>query len=255
MNKFLLSLIVASSALTAPAFAQHGDHGWNGYRGNAQGNSQPAQQSRPAQAQQQPVQQAPAQARQAPVQNSVPQNQAYRGQAQYQGQQGNWNRGQAPVAVQQPSPAQQNYRQQYNHQWNNGQQHQQQTQWGRGNDGRWQRNGGIFRGNERNERGWNNDWRRDQRYNWQDYRRYNSGYYHLGAYYNPYGYGYDYYPYGVGAYLDDMFFGEEYWINNPYDYRLPPADGPYRWVRYYNDVIMVDIRNGRVVDVIRNFFW
>jgi hypothetical protein len=36
---------------------------------------------------------------------------------------------------------------------------------------------------------------------------------------------------------------------------LPPAYGPYRWVRYYDDVLLVDIRSGYVVDMINNFFW
>jgi hypothetical protein len=36
---------------------------------------------------------------------------------------------------------------------------------------------------------------------------------------------------------------------------LPAAYGSYRWVRYYDDVLLVDVRNGRVVDVIRDFFW
>ena len=31
--------------------------------------------------------------------------------------------------------------------------------------------------------------------------------------------------------------------------------GPYRWVRYYDDAVLVDIYSGEVVDVINNFFW
>ena len=36
---------------------------------------------------------------------------------------------------------------------------------------------------------------------------------------------------------------------------LPEVWGPYRWVRYYDDVMLVDIYTGQVVDVIYNFFW
>jgi hypothetical protein len=36
---------------------------------------------------------------------------------------------------------------------------------------------------------------------------------------------------------------------------LPPVYGPYRWVRYWDDALLVDVRSGRVVDVIHNFFW
>ncbi|MGB3928318.1 MAG: RcnB family protein, partial [Sphingobium sp.] len=46
-----------------------------------------------------------------------------------------------------------------------------------------------------------------------------------------------------------------YWINDPYQYRLPPSYGTLRWVRYYDDALLVDIRDGYVVDVIHDFFW
>ncbi|WP_281363134.1 RcnB family protein [Parasphingopyxis algicola] len=51
------------------------------------------------------------------------------------------------------------------------------------------------------------------------------------------------------------FFGSRYLINDPWQYRLPAAYGPYRWIRYYDDVLLVDVRNGYVVDVIHDFFW
>ena len=38
-------------------------------------------------------------------------------------------------------------------------------------------------------------------------------------------------------------------------YRLPPAYGPYRWIRYFDDALLVNIHTGMVVDSIRNFFW
>jgi len=28
-----------------------------------------------------------------------------------------------------------------------------------------------------------------------------------------------------------------------------------RWVRHYNDVMLVNVRNGRVIQVHRGFFW
>ncbi|HEY0630256.1 MAG TPA: RcnB family protein [Sphingomicrobium sp.] len=36
---------------------------------------------------------------------------------------------------------------------------------------------------------------------------------------------------------------------------MPPADGPYRWVRYHGDALLVNIYTGQVVDVIYNVFW
>ena len=41
----------------------------------------------------------------------------------------------------------------------------------------------------------------------------------------------------------------------PWQYRLPPAYGPYRWVRYHNDAVLIDTYTGEVEDVIYGFFW
>ena len=76
----------------------------------------------------------------------------------------------------------------------------------------------------------------------------------MGTYYAPYRY-YTYRRYGAGTYLSSLFYRSNYWITNPWQYRLPDVWGPYRWVRYYNDVLLVDIYTGQVVDVIHNFFW
>jgi Ni/Co efflux regulator RcnB len=51
------------------------------------------------------------------------------------------------------------------------------------------------------------------------------------------------------------FYGNQYWINDPWQYRLPSAYGPYRWIRYYDDALLVDLRTGEVVDVINGVFW
>ena len=101
---------------------------------------------------------------------------------------------------------------------------------------------------------WNNGWRRDQRYNWQGYRSQNRDIFRGGRYYAPYS-GYSYRQLGIGFFLDQAFFGQNYWIGNPGYYRLPPASGPYRWVRYYDDVLLVNIYTGEVVDEIHDFYW
>ena len=38
-------------------------------------------------------------------------------------------------------------------------------------------------------------------------------------------------------------------------YRLPPAYGGTRWIRYYNDALLVDTYSGEVIDVIYDIFW
>ena len=52
-----------------------------------------------------------------------------------------------------------------------------------------------------------------------------------------------------------LFFDQRYWIGDPYHYRLPPAPYGTQWVRYYNDVLLVDVYTGEVIDVIYDFFW
>ena len=44
-------------------------------------------------------------------------------------------------------------------------------------------------------------------------------------------------------------------FNDPWAYRLPEAYDDFRWVRYYNDALLVDVYTGEVVDVIQNIFW
>jgi hypothetical protein len=118
----------------------------------------------------------------------------------------------------------------------------------RGNDGRnWNRDG-------RNGRNWNRDWRNDRRYDWQGYRYSNRNIFHIGPYYAPYR-DYRYNRLSIGLFLDSVFFGRNYWIDDPFYYRLPPADYGTHWVRYYNDVVLVDDYTGEVLDVIYDFFW
>ncbi len=123
----------------------------------------------------------------------------------------------------------------------------------------WNRNG-WDRGNwERDRWGnngqWDRGWRRDDRYDWNRYRDRNRSLYRLPRYYAPQGWGYGYRRFGVGVRLNSFLFGSNYWINDPFYYRLPETWGPYRWVRYYNDAMLVDIRTGQVVDVEYDIFW
>jgi hypothetical protein len=115
-------------------------------------------------------------------------------------------------------------------------------------DRRWDRN------NDNRVDRWNPGWRNDRRYDWRGYRQQYRNYYRPGRYHSPYR-DYSYRRFGIGITIGSAFYGSRYWINDPWQYRLPAAYGPYRWVRYYDDVLLVDLRNGRVVDVIYDFFW
>lgn len=106
-----------------------------------------------------------------------------------------------------------------------------------------------------NQQRWSNNWRNDRRYDWQDYRSQHRNIYRLPSYRPPYGWNRGYSRFTSGIFLNNFLFDQSYWINDPYYYRLPPAYGTLRWVRYYDDALLVDIRDGYVVDVIYNFFW
>jgi len=77
----------------------------------------------------------------------------------------------------------------------------------------------------------------------------------LPSYRAPYGWNRSYSRFSIGIYLDSILFEQDYWIDDPWTYRLPPVYGPLRWVRYYDDALLIDIRDGYVVDVIYDFFW
>ncbi len=104
-------------------------------------------------------------------------------------------------------------------------------------------------------RNWSRDWRRDQRYDWQRYRYSNRNLFQGNRYYAPYGWDYGYRRFSIGFSLSYLLYDQQYWIDDPYNYRLPPVYGPYRWVRYYDDVLLVDLRSGQVVDAIYDFFY
>ncbi|WP_083671868.1 RcnB family protein [Sphingomonas montana] len=122
---------------------------------------------------------------------------------------------------------------------------------GRGNEAygrnayRWQGGSGT----------WNRDWRNDGRYDWQSYRRGNDRAFRAPRYYGPPGLGGNgYRRWSPGYRIQPAFYGRNYWISRPELYRLPPAYGGYRWVRYYDDVALVDIRSGLIADILYSFF-
>jgi hypothetical protein len=123
--------------------------------------------------------------------------------------------------------------------------------WNRDRDGRGDRYGDRRDGNRSS---WNRGWRNDNRYDWQRYRYSNRNLFRIGNYYSPYrGYGYN--RLSIGLILDSLFYSNRYWLNDPYQYRLPAAPYGTQWVRYYNDVVLVDVYTGEVIDVIYDFFW
>ena len=55
-----------------------------------------------------------------------------------------------------------------------------------------------------------------------------------------------------GFQLRRGFYGTRYIISNPGAYRLRPAARNQQWIRYGDDLLLVNVRNGRVLQVLRN---
>jgi Ni/Co efflux regulator RcnB len=97
---------------------------------------------------------------------------------------------------------------------------------------------------------------RDARRNWgrNDWRGHRDNHRDV---YRGYGWRSDnrYQAFGRGNRIGVGFYQPRYQINDYGRYRLPHPGYGQRWVRHYNDVLLIDVRSGYVVDVIRNFYW
>lgn len=95
------------------------------------------------------------------------------------------------------------------------------------------------------------DARQERREDWQDYRKSHRDVYRGGNWRAPFRYN----AWNTGQRLKPAYYSSRYYISDPYRYRLPAARGDMRWVRHYNDVLLVNVRSGAVVQVHRGFFW
>jgi len=96
---------------------------------------------------------------------------------------------------------------------------------------------------DRNRRWGNDDWR-----GWRDQNR---RIYARGNWRAPF----RYYGFRDGMRIAPRYYGSRYYINDPWRYRLSPVGFNQRWVRHYDDALLIDVRRGRVIRVIRNFYW
>src|SRR5690349_1257799 len=105
---------------------------------------------------------------------------------------------------------------------------------------------------QRDRRDWRED--RNRRWgdnDWRDWRGRNRGIYARGNWRAPF----RYYAFRPGVRIAPGYWGSAYWINDPWRYRLPPAGYGQRWVRHYDDVLLIDTRRGVVLRVINHFYW
>lgn len=95
--------------------------------------------------------------------------------------------------------------------------------------------------------------RRDIRYDRRD-NRYDRHHARHVRYVAPYR-GWSYRPVTIGYRLRPAFYGPRYYIND-YGYYDLYAPRPWeRWIRYGNDLLLVNIRTGRVVAVVHYRYW
>jgi Ni/Co efflux regulator RcnB len=95
--------------------------------------------------------------------------------------------------------------------------------------------------------------RRELREDWRDFRRSNPGQFRRGAYAAPRGYAYR--PVAPGYRFQPSYLGQRYWVNDWQRYRLARPYAGQRYIRYGNDVVLVDARSGRVIRSYNSFFY
>jgi Ni/Co efflux regulator RcnB len=99
------------------------------------------------------------------------------------------------------------------------------------------------------------DLRRDRRAERNySYDRHNGRHHSRVAYVAPYS-SWSYRPVTVGYRLRPVFYSPRYYISDYgyYGLRVPP---PWeRWIRYGNDLLLVNLRTGRVLQVIHYRYW
>ena len=96
------------------------------------------------------------------------------------------------------------------------------------------------------------DARRDWGHNdWRGYRETNRNLYRGGGWRSDNRYR----SFNPGVRIGVGYYSPRYYVNDYSRYRLPRPGYNQRWVRHYNDVLLIDIRSGYVVDVIRNLYW
>lgn len=86
---------------------------------------------------------------------------------------------------------------------------------------------------------------------WRGYRNTNRNLYARGNWRAPFRYN----RFQIGGRIAPNYFGSQYVIQDPWRYRLPIARPNTRWVRHYNDVLLVNYRTGRVIQVNRGFYF
>lgn len=76
--------------------------------------------------------------------------------------------------------------------------------------------------------------------------------YHIAQYHRPHGW-YEH-RWGYGEILPALFWTQNYWLGDYYDYGLPDPPPGFVWVRYGDDALLVDENSGEVLQVEYSLF-
>jgi Ni/Co efflux regulator RcnB len=107
------------------------------------------------------------------------------------------------------------------------------------------------RGDIREERREAREAQREYREDWRDYRQRNKNAFRASRFNAPFRYR----AFNDGQWAKASYYNSRYYVNNYDSYRLPAPGRNLRYVRHYNDVLLINVRNGNVVRAYRNFFW
>jgi Ni/Co efflux regulator RcnB len=107
------------------------------------------------------------------------------------------------------------------------------------------------RGDVREERREYREAKREYREDWRDYKQRNRNAFRGNRFDAPFRYR----SFNSGISIGRSYYAPRYYVNNYGNYRLPAPGRNLRYVRHYDDVLLVNVRTGRVVQVHRNFFW
>jgi Ni/Co efflux regulator RcnB len=107
------------------------------------------------------------------------------------------------------------------------------------------------RGDVREERREVREAKREYREDWREYKQRNRNAFRGSRFDAPFRYR----AFNNGGYLRGTYYAPRYYVNNYDSYRLPHPGRNLRYVRHYDDVLLVNVRTGRVVQVYRNFYW
>lgn len=86
---------------------------------------------------------------------------------------------------------------------------------------------------------------------WSDWRRNNRNLFARGSWNAPF----RYQSFRPGARIGVTFYAPRFRIGDPWRYHLPRPGYNQVWVRHYNDLLLIDMRRGIVIRVIRGFYW